>query len=1189
MASVLALILCLCLLLFNVTGFLVPLISRSAQDDNHDDPEQLFDDLDRYVFKDYDSQTPFSDFLPGLAGIYGKPLYAFYVNRGQGIASFGIESKQYPIMEYFPADQAYQNTPLLGFRTFVQGKRGNHDPFVSEPFSPLATQYSASDATTVYPKRVMYAGENEVQIQEIDSANQLETNVTYFVLPEEDFGAFVRHTTISNTHRKHSITLSVLDGLARMQPYGGEDMDDQLKTISNTLGAWMRVKFPYDDSISQPFYRLTTEAKDSESVKVLRKGHYCMAMIEDSSQDPDEGIESYPLLPIVYDTDKVFGKDTTLLRPVQLFEKSIADIVREPQFGAGHSSSCFAAVRDVTLKPGETVAISTFFGSAGEILDLPVIARRITQPGFVRYKLTRSRELIKQITESIETKTANKLFDEHVKQSFLDNSLRGGIPVILGDVDDGMENVDEDPRIKVFHVFSRIHGDLERDYNRFKLSPTFFSQGPGNFRDVAQNRRNDVAFNPKVGSFNVRMFLSFIQADGYEPLSVEAVVFTIPDLDTCIHIAEQSVGRADGHRAQREALSGILNGGPFRPGQLFSLMEDQHIELIISRQDFIDMVAAAAETNPMAVYDTGFWADHWTYYLDMIESYTSIFPEGEERLLYDRTLPYFFSPASVQPRHKKYVLSLSYDGYHQHVRQLESTTEDAEKQKYRKQFVLNSTGWYSSRAFWQSDEDGDQFQSDVVAKLFLLATIKFATRDPYGMGIEYEAGRPGWDDAHNGLPSMIGSGMPETFELKALLSYILRVTKQYHRPIIVPLELSHLVHRISESLRDLEPFVCKYSPCPEIVPKVLFDFWDRVATAREEYREQTKVSFSGNTSTLESEEIVEMMERWIKELDLGIERAILIGSDGYEEGGSSGSDITPTYFAYDVTQWNLTGHHNKDGHPLVNAVEMAIVKLPLFLEGPTRMMKTVDESAARDIYGSVKASALRDKTLSMYTLSASLNDQPLDIGRSMAFPPGWLENQSVWLHMSYKFYLQLLRKSLLNEFYDEAFNGGLVPYMDGSVYGRSLRECSSFIVSSVFDDPSMRGRGFLPRLSGSTAEFLSMWFLMFVGPKPFFVDDHTGELRMEFVPSIPASFFRTKRGDDSIDGKTPYVRFKLFSSIKVIYYNEEGKDIFGMRPYQYRIGLRDGSTFNVNASSIPRDLATKIRRVVFVDFIEAYF
>lgn len=49
---------------------------------------------------------------------------------------------------------------------------------------------------------------------------------------------------------------------------------------------------------------------------------------------------------------------------------------------------------------------------------------------------------------------------------------------------------------------------------------SFLFQGPGNFRDVNQNRRNDVLINPLVGDFDIRMFLSFIGSDGYNPLTV---------------------------------------------------------------------------------------------------------------------------------------------------------------------------------------------------------------------------------------------------------------------------------------------------------------------------------------------------------------------------------------------------------------------------------------------------------------------------------------------------------------------------------------------------------------------------------------------------------------------------------------------------------------------------------------------
>lgn len=133
-------------------------------------------------------------------------------------------------------------------------------------------------------------------------------------------------------------------------------------------------------------------------------------------------------------------------------------------------------VESISLAPGETITISTFFGGANAVLDVPVIARRIMQEGFVLYKLTRTREVIRQITKNILTRTSHRLFDAHIQQMYLDNSLRGGIPLILGDQDDGMSNSDEDPRLKVFHVFSRIPGDLERDGNNFMLSPTFFSQ-----------------------------------------------------------------------------------------------------------------------------------------------------------------------------------------------------------------------------------------------------------------------------------------------------------------------------------------------------------------------------------------------------------------------------------------------------------------------------------------------------------------------------------------------------------------------------------------------------------------------------------------------------------------------------------------------------------------------------------------
>lgn len=194
-----------------------------------------YDSKGRFILEDYDVQPPFSDFMPALAGYFGKPLYAFYVNRGQGIASFGFRSKEFPIQEFHSANLAYQQTPFTGFRTFVQispaPKESTDDSSLPlnfktvEPFDGDRSRFPELNGDDNLPKRFMYIGLNEMQLREVDQANGLETNVTYFILPEEDFGAFVKRTTITNIlpqnrkfRRSNNLSISILDGLAKIEP-----------------------------------------------------------------------------------------------------------------------------------------------------------------------------------------------------------------------------------------------------------------------------------------------------------------------------------------------------------------------------------------------------------------------------------------------------------------------------------------------------------------------------------------------------------------------------------------------------------------------------------------------------------------------------------------------------------------------------------------------------------------------------------------------------------------------------------------------------------------------------------------------------------------------------------------------------------------------------------------------------------
>ena len=825
--------------------------------------------------EDYDAKPTFSSFLPAVAGLYGIPVWSFYVNRGQTIASFGFLSKEYPILEFNAANKAYQLTPYIGFRTFLKGTRDGK-AFMTEPFSPSKTRNLADteEAQNELPKRVLFVGPNECEIKEVDVENGLTTSVKYIVLPEDTFGALVRRTNITNTG-SDPVTFSALDGLAKLEPVGGR-IEWSLKNMGRTLEGWMGV-YQAGEGTTMPYYRMSTETGDTAKVTIELAGHYLLSFLDYSDSDGK-------LLPIIYDTETVFGRDTTLMEPDGFKIKSVSDMINSPQYGDARTSSGFAALEKITLQPGESISIASFYGKADHIEDVPAIAKHITKAGYVGEKYRLARSMIDDLTSSVETKTTNHLFDGAVKQMFLDNSLRGGMPFVLGDVDTDAKysNYDEDDRVKVFHAFSRIHGDLERDYNAFFIDDTYFSQGHGNFRDVAQNRRDDVTFTPRIGSFDVQMFLSFIQADAYEPLTVEAVVYSIKDKNVAAQIAAESTSDAK----SAETLTDVLNGGPFRPGQIFKLVNQLGIVLSLSNEVFLDRVVAASEDLAMATFGQGYWGDHWDYYMDLIHSYLAIYPDAEEKLMYDNKLRYFFSTATIKPRCEKYVLTLTFDGKSKHVLQLDSTVFDDDKVKEQEEFRSEKTGIIGIDAYWQRTNEGVAFTSSPIAKLFLLGGMKYATRDAFGMGIEYEGGRPGWNDAMNGLPGMVGSGMPETFEMYELLTYVKKVVDTYGRPLDIPAEFAEMISEVNTALDvlasgDLE----EADELSFDVPPPLFKYWDTVATARENYRSKVEYYFSGAVTTLSAKKVSSMVTRWLDQIEVGIARAIKFGSHGFEDDG----------------------------------------------------------------------------------------------------------------------------------------------------------------------------------------------------------------------------------------------------------------------------------------------------------------
>ncbi|HQF00377.1 MAG TPA: cellobiose phosphorylase, partial [Anaerolineae bacterium] len=528
-----------------------------------------------------------------------------------------------------------------------------------------------------------------------------------------------------------------------------------------------------------------------------------------------------------------------------------------------------------------------------------------------------------------------------------------------------------------------------------------------------------------------------------------------------------------------------------------------------------------AEQHFVASFGEGYWTDHWFYNLDLLETYLAVYPDKKADLLFGQpVVPFFDSPAVVQPRARKYRLV---DGK---VRQYGAAVEDAEK------VALIAARTASPNLMRTAHGHGAIYRTTVAGKLLALALVKFATLDPWGMGVEMEAGRPSWCDALNGLPGLFGSSLPETFELARLLAFLIEaLTETAAVTLRLPVEFHGLLQHTLDALSAWE----KSTDADRD-----FSYWDAVATAREAFRAETRLGFAGDEHAFTAADLLPALRAMLAKVEAGLQRAVAL-NDG----------LPPTYFAYTVTDYTLLAEEG--GQTCVTAKHFEPTVLPLYLEGPVHALKLApDVASARRLYTRIRESALFDRDLAMYRLNASLTALPHEIGRARAFTPGWLENESVWLHMEYKYLLEVLKAGLDEEFLED-FKRALIPFQDPQRYGRSPLENSSFLVSSAHPDVSLHGAGFVARFTGATAEFLNIWSVMMAGRRPFFLRD--GELCLTFRPVLPGWLFRA-------DGT---LTFTFLGQCAVTYHIPERVDTCtpGLHVRKLILQLRDGQTVEI--------------------------
>ena len=446
------------------------------------------DELGFYVIENYDKKAPFSSFLSAIAGVDGIPMWSFYVNRGQAISSIGIGDKSNCIMEFFPANEAYKMVYSNGFRTFIKGKCCEEE-FIFEPFSMTTNEKI---------KRIIKIKNNELRLVEINNEHNLRVEIVYFTLPNEEFAALGRKVEVTNMLNK-TMEIEVLDGLTAILPYGTDNAT--YKEIGNTLRSYMEGRVEENGTA---LYKLRSSTEDTTKIDVVEDSYFYVAFDELGNR----------LTPIV-DPENIFGYDTSLKEPIEFKNTTIQELLKTNN-ACYNKVPCGFTGKTISLEENNLTSIYSYIGYMNNNGDVRKSLKRICSEDYFNSKRNDSSELIDNISKHVNTETAYPLFDQYIKQCYIDNVLRGGYPLEFGNLNK-----------KIYYVYSRKHGDLERDYNFFRIEPNFYSQGNGNFRDVNQNRRMDTYIHPFVGKENIKLFNNLIQLDGYNPLIIKGKKFYV--------------------------------------------------------------------------------------------------------------------------------------------------------------------------------------------------------------------------------------------------------------------------------------------------------------------------------------------------------------------------------------------------------------------------------------------------------------------------------------------------------------------------------------------------------------------------------------------------------------------------------------------------------------------------------------
>jgi len=1070
------------------------------------------DEAGRFTVENYNWAKPFSNFFPGIAGAWGIPMWVFYVSRGQGITSIGVRDKDHSIMEFLSFNKALQVVGKQGFRTFLRIDGGP----VYEPFQKV------NDPAV---EQSMTVSSHGLEIIERNSTLQMEISVTYYPLVNTPIAGLVRRVSIANFAPEHR-EFAVIDGLPKILPYGVtfEHTKVIARHIEGMMGAF--------EVAGVPIFRLKQTPSDAEQVGEISGGNFYLSVSEEGELLGEQ---------MIVDPYLVFADAEAHDFPWSFAEMPLDKLLETEQIRENRTPSALTALRQ-SVAASEVMSFSSIVGFAQNDETLAALADQATKGDFLATKRVENKHVIEKIKQTAFTVSGEPAFDQYVQQTFLDNVMRGGMPTSFKS---GDEN-------SIFYIYARQNGDLERDYHWFVLEPTYLSQGNGHYRSILQNRRMDGWFFPEIQDFNLVTYMNLIQTDGYNPLVVNGFTYTAADKEAVDAWLSDNVSPAG-----LESLEEMVRSS-FTPGEFIGGLEAIGEPIERPYEELLAELLSYCRTNEIGALHEGYWQDHWFYNLDTIDTFRMVYPDRWlEALIERRVYSYFDDPDVVQSREHKTVL------INGKVRQYGAVLRDDEKQ------ALIGSREFEPNKLRTKFGAGEIYHSNLLVKLLCIIANRISSLDRAGVGVEMEAGKPGWLDSLNGLPGIFGSSLNETLEIERVCQLLLDNLSNN------ALEDQPVFEELATLIRDLTGALSEWLSSSDA-----FEYWERSQSLKETYREATRLGISGKDIELSRAEILAFLNNCLAVIRASFEAGPIRDKSG----------LPYTYYITDIGEYEASANgepQSENGAVPVRPLTYEHRPMAPFLEGPVHMMRMHSEDA-KSIYDAVRSSELFDRQLQMYRCCAWLKDEPYEIGRIKSYARGWIENESIYTHMEYKWLLEVLRSGLHEEFFDD-IQKALVPFLDPEMYGRSVIENCSFIASSVFPDRLSHGRAFQPRLSGVTSEFLNMWALMVAGENPFYLDSE-GELALRLRPILDHRFFTGETsthtyldafGDEqSLEITENSFAFKFLGGVLVIYENPGQSSTYGengVRPAEYSLTYLDGTTKSVKAASLDRSLAEDVR------------